>query len=194
MQGEKRDSCNMVWIRAQPCPTTHLPMLMVTSSASMRLCTYMYIHVGENLKISHTEQDSGWIMCTSRPHLLPHPQYSSNSSRDHTHIFKATPTFILPCLGWSPLPLKRPGGSVLKLPIFCLGRESEQEKCIQKVKVVADNTSIYILNFEICHRACCTDEAILLNDIHELKPQYIQTHTAVSDNYRERGDNQRHEV
>ena len=29
-------------------------------------------------------------------------------------------TFILPCLGWSPLPRNRPGGSVLKLPIFCL--------------------------------------------------------------------------
>ena len=28
--------------------------------------------------------------------------------------------FSMPCFGWSPRPRNRPGGSILKLPIFCL--------------------------------------------------------------------------
>ena len=31
-----------------------------------------------------------------------------------------TRRFNIPCFGWSPRPRNRPGGSILKLPIFCL--------------------------------------------------------------------------
>lgn len=34
--------------------------------------------------------------------------------------FGMTRLFSMPCLGWLPRPRNRPGGSILKLPIFCL--------------------------------------------------------------------------